>query len=173
MSDELFQFIRGRYPKAQVAAVTLEGDSLVISTARPGLLIGKEGAVFEKLCAELAAHRGIKSEVKLVEIRRPELEPQLVADDVAMKLSRGRPPEKLLEVIAEQCLRVGAKGCAIEVTGAITARCERGTLESATEATTEAVMEPPFEVDDDGNELPPPPQPEPPPKFTVSVRISR
>ena len=173
MSDELFKFIRGKFPKASVAAVALEGETVVISTARPGLLIGKQGAVIEQLRAELSTQRGVATEVQLHEIRRPELEAVLVADDVAMKLARGRPPEQLLEVIADQCVRVGAKGCAIEVTGVITARCERGSLDGATQASTEAVMEPPFEVDDDGNEIPPPPQPDPPPKFFVSVRISR
>jgi ribosomal protein S3 len=173
MSDELFRFIRGRYPKASVAAVALEGDTVVISTARPGILIGKEGAAFEQLCGEVAKFRGLQAEVKLQEIRRPELEPVLVADDLAKKLSQGRPPEQLLEVIAENCVRVGAKGCSIEVSGCVAARCERGELAGCVEAATEAVMEPPLEVDDDGNEIPPPPQPDPPQKFTVSVRISR
>ena len=173
MSDELFQFIRGRYPKASVASVALEGDTVVISTARPGILIGRDGANFEQLCAEVAKFRGVEGEVKLEEIRRPELEPVLVADDLAKKLARGRPPEQLLELIAENCVRVGAKGCSITVSGCVTAQFECGELQGATEASTEASMEPPFEVDDDGNEIPPPPQPDPPPKFTVSVRISR
>ena len=70
------------------------------------MLLGRDGAGYDALCAELATFRGTKSEVRLEQLARPELEPLLVADDVALKLSRGRAPRELLEIIAQQGLKL-------------------------------------------------------------------
>lgn len=173
--EELFSFIRARYPRAGVADVELEGATVVVRTARPGLLIGREGKIAEQLTAELRGLRGPQTELRVVELRRVELEAVLVADDVAGRLSTGAEPARILAMQAGQAMKAGARGCRIVVSGALEHEVDLGTLDEATveRFAVQAVMKPPYEVDDEGNEVVPPPQTGPLPAFEVQVSLSR
>lgn len=83
--------------------------------------------------------------------------------------------ERVAGLMAQQAIRAGALGCRIVVTGALSHQCEVGAFEVATaeQFSTRAVLQPPFTVDDDGNEVPPPPQADPPPEFEVQVSLNR
>ena len=173
--EELFSFIRSRYPRAGVADVELQGASVVVRTARPGVLIGRQGKIAEQLTAELRGLRGPQTELRMVELSRPELEAVLVADDVAGRLATGAEPSRLLAMQAAQSMKAGAAGCRIVVSGALQHEVELGTLDEATVERfgVQAVFKPPYEVDDEGNEVVPPPQTGPLPAFEVQVSITR
>lgn len=172
--EELFTLLRSRFPRAGVASVEVQGNAVVVRTSRPGVLMGKQGAIAEQLTAELRQLRGPLTELQLVQISRPELEAVLVADHVAQSLSSGSPPPRIIDLSAAQAMKVGAAGCLIVVTGAFEYQATRGVLEGVVDrASVKGVVKPPFEVDDDGNEVPPPPQTGPLPEFEVQVSLSR
>lgn len=173
-NEELFSWVRERYPRAMVAAVMRDGDVVTIESARPGLLIGKNGVEADALEAALRRHLATSTIVlTIVELRRPELEPVLVADDVAKNLSFEMPPERAVDRPVDRSLKAGARFCRIVVVGAVERTTERGTLDEATltSATTTKVIELPYEEDDDGNEIVREPRPGPRPSVTVTVSI--
>ncbi|MFT3712560.1 MAG: KH domain-containing protein [Archangium sp.] len=175
MRDEvLFSALRSRYPNGSISEVEVEGDAVVIRTARPGILIGKQGKVAEEIATWLREQRGPDTKLQLVEIRRAEIDAVLVADAVAMKLAREVPLERAVNMQAEMAMRAGAKGCRIVASGGVMHEFSVGELDAAKSKsfTTSREWEPPYTVDDDGNEVPPPPREGPPPVFTVTVTIS-
>ncbi len=168
--NALFDFLRQKYPRAMVASARLEGTKLVVATARPGLLIGRQGAEFEKLRTAVNAFHGAELELELVEIRQPELEPVLLAYDIARRLAVETPPERGVDLPAQQALKAGAAGCRVVVTGAVSHRCEFGAIDEATAefASEQAALEPPPE--EDGST---PAARKNPPRFTVEVTLNR
>jgi small subunit ribosomal protein S3 len=116
--DFLFRWLRERCPQAQIARVASEGDQLLVLTARPGVIIGKGGARLEALRSELAQLGG-PTEWHIHEIRRPELEPVLVADALVMNLEAGVDPESAIVRAAQRSIRAGARWVWLRVTGAL------------------------------------------------------
>lgn len=100
---DLLAFVRARHPRAGVPRVDVVEDGagvvVTVACARPGLLIGKQGKVAEELTAALAEHIGKPVQLKILELRRVELEPLLVADSVVQRVARAvadqaLPPEE-------------------------------------------------------------------------------
>src|SRR5262249_8988140 len=88
-----------------------------IYAARVGIIIGKKGAEVDKLTKELEdlAHRHI--EVKTMEINRPEVDPQLVAEDIAEQLQKRASFRRTLKRALDQTMEAGAKGVRIQLAG--------------------------------------------------------
>jgi small subunit ribosomal protein S3 len=176
MRDEaLFEALRAKYRNGSIAEVEVRGDEVVIHTARPGILIGKQGKVAEELSAWLRSQRGPATTLQLLEIRRPELEPVLVADAVALKLAREVPLPRAVDAQAEMSIRAGAKGCRVVVSGGVSHAYTAGVVDESncTSFSSSATWEPPYVTDDDGNPVPPPPREGPPPVFTATVTITK
>ena len=89
---EVREFVKARLANASVARVDIERPAktakVSIYTARPGIVIGKKGEDVEKLRATLTKRMGIPVQINIEEIRKPDLEAQLVADGVAQQLER-------------------------------------------------------------------------------------
>ena len=85
---------------------------MTIHTARPGLVIGKKGADIEVLRKSLSKIVEDDVRVNLVEVRKPEIDAKLVADDIARQLERSGlfPPRD--EAVDPEPMRLGALGCA-------------------------------------------------------------
>ncbi len=136
--NDLLAFVRARHPRAGVPRVDVDGDVVTVRCARPGLLIGKQGVVALQLEAALCERLGRPVQLKLLELRQVELEPQLVADDIAQRLLRclddhqnpppprddddGWTPEPIDELAArcvkvavERTARAGAVGVKVAV----------------------------------------------------------
>src|SRR5476649_2359248 len=107
---------------------TREKVVVYIFSARVGVIIGKKGTEVEKLTKELedVTHRHI--EVKTMEVARPEVDAQLVAEDVADQLEKRQSFRRTLKRTIEQTMEAGAKGIRIQLSGRLggaeMARCE-------------------------------------------------
>jgi small subunit ribosomal protein S3 len=99
-----------------------------IHTARPGIIIGKKGADIEKLRQKVAALTDSELHLNIVEIRKPELDAQLVAENIAQQLERRVGFRRALKRAVQTSMKMGAQGirinCAGRLGGAEIARTE-------------------------------------------------
>lgn len=99
-----------------------------IRTSKPGIIIGRKGAEIEKLKSDLQAETGREVFISVQEIRKPELEAQLVAENIAQQLVKRMAFRRVMRKTVETSLRFGAKGikicCGGRLNGAEIARSE-------------------------------------------------
>jgi len=118
---KLRQFLKKRLYHAGISKVEIERAAskvkINIFTARPGIVIGKKGAEIEKLKSELA--RLTKSEVfiNIHEVRRPDIDAQLVAENVALQLERRVAFRRALKEAVARAMRMGAQGVRVQAAG--------------------------------------------------------
>ncbi len=114
--------IQQRYRRAAVAEVNIERPkedrvSIVIASARPGIIIGRGGSEIEKLQAALEELTGRNVRVSIREIERPDLEARLVAQDVAMQIENRTAPARAMKEAIRRVMGAGAQGIKIKVSG--------------------------------------------------------
>lgn len=101
---------------------------VIIHTARPGIIIGKKGAEVEKLRKELEGLTGRESTIDIKEIRKPEVDAQLVAENIALQLEKRVAFRRAMKKAVASALRFGALGikvaCSGRLAGAEIARSE-------------------------------------------------
>lgn len=101
---------------------------LILSTARPGIVIGRKGAEIEKLRGDLRKKFGREFALEVNEIRRPEIESQLVAENIAMQLERRVAFRRAMKRTVTMARKFGAEGikvtCSGRLAGAEIARTE-------------------------------------------------
>jgi small subunit ribosomal protein S3 len=129
---KLREFLFDRLAQAGISRVVIERPAkkarITIHSARPGVVIGKKGADIEKLRQDVA--RMTKSEVHLniVEIRKPEIDAKLVAENIAQQLERRVAFRRAMKRAVQSAMRLGAEGirinCAGRLGGAEIARTE-------------------------------------------------
>src|SRR4029078_1228273 len=113
--------LRERLAQAGVAKIVIERPAkrarVTIHTARPGVVIGKKGADIEKLRGDLA--RMTKGEVALniVEIRKPEIDATLIAENIAQQLERRVAFRRAMKRAVQSAMRLGAQGIRINCSG--------------------------------------------------------
>ncbi len=126
------KIVKERLMHAGVAKIEIEraGQKAKINiyTARPGIIIGKKGAEVDKLKKDLEALTGKQIYINIQEIRRPELDAQLVAENIALQLERRIAFRRAMKKAVTSALRLGAQGikitCAGRLAGAEIARTE-------------------------------------------------
>ena len=115
------RLIMGRLRNAGVARIETERSTnqleVVIQTAKPGIVIGKQGASVDALRDELERITGKKVRVKIHEIKTPELDAKLVAENVAAQLEKRIAFRRALKQTVMRSMRAGAKGVKIEISG--------------------------------------------------------
>ena len=115
------RLIAGRLRNAGVARVETErrGNELTVTiqTAKPGIVIGKQGQSVDQLRDELEKVTGKKVRVTIHEIKTPELDAKLVAENVASQLEKRIAFRRALKQTLLRSMRAGAKGCKIQVGG--------------------------------------------------------
>ncbi|MBA4371469.1 MAG: 30S ribosomal protein S3 [Thermodesulfovibrio sp.] len=101
---------------------------VIIHTARPGIIIGKKGAEVEKLRKDIELLSGKQAAVDIKEIRKPEIDAQLVAENIALQLEKRVAFRRAMKKSVASALRFGAQGikiaCAGRLAGAEIARTE-------------------------------------------------
>ncbi len=118
---QLRKYLTERLMQAGVSRVVIERPAkkarITIHTARPGVVIGKKGADIEKLRSDLA--KLTKSEVNLniVEIRKPEIDAKLVAENIAQQLERRVAFRRAMKRAVQSAMRLGAQGIRINCSG--------------------------------------------------------
>src|SRR5262249_20658651 len=88
-----------------------------IHTARPGVVIGKKGADIEKLRTELSKMAGGEVSLNIVEIRKPELDARLIAENIASQLERRVAFRRAMKRSVQSAMRLGAQGIRINCSG--------------------------------------------------------
>jgi small subunit ribosomal protein S3 len=120
--DELIRtYLRTRLQHAAISDVHIErkpGKVLVtVHTGRPGVVIGKRGAEVDKLRDELAQLTAKEIGINVEEIKRPELDAQLVADNVAHQLAQRISFRRAMKRAVQSAMRMGAQGIKIKCGG--------------------------------------------------------
>lgn len=109
---------------------TREKVVVTILSSRVGAIIGKKGEKIEKLTKALEKLTRRHIEVKTVEVNRPEIEPQLVAEDIAEQLEKRASFRRTMKTAIQRAMENGAKGIKLQLSGRLggaeMARCEKG-----------------------------------------------
>jgi len=118
------EFIKKKLKDASVSRIGIERPAkkanITIHTARPGIVIGKKGEDIEKLRAEVAHMIGMKIQdvrINISEVRKPELDAQLVAEGIAQQLERRVMFRRAMKRAVTNTMRVGAEGIKVKVGG--------------------------------------------------------
>jgi small subunit ribosomal protein S3 len=115
------EFIRKRLSQASISRIEIERPAqtarITIHTARPGIVIGKKGEDVERLRGELNRLMGVPVHVNIEEIRKPELDSLLVAQNVAQQLERRVQFRRAMRRVIQNAMRLGAEGIKVRVAG--------------------------------------------------------
>lgn len=115
------EFLKKRLFNSGVSQIEIERAAnkakISIHTARPGLIIGKKGAEIETLKKDLAKITNKEVYLNIQEVRKPELDAQLVAENVAMQLERRIAFRRAMKKSVSSALKFGAKGIRITCSG--------------------------------------------------------
>jgi small subunit ribosomal protein S3 len=116
--------LRKRLAQASVSRIQIERPArkahITVHTARPGIVIGKKGEDIEKLRGDVAAMLGLPIgdvRINIAEIRKPELDAQLVAEGIAQQLERRVMFRRAMKRAVTNTMRLGAQGVKIKVGG--------------------------------------------------------
>jgi len=121
---ELRKFIKRKLKDASVSRISIERPSkkvnITIHTARPGIVIGKKGEDIEKLRLEVSKMVRMPINdvrININEVRKPELDAQLVAEGIAQQLERRVMFRRAMKRAVTNTMRVGAEGIKVKVGG--------------------------------------------------------
>ncbi|MBA1148907.1 30S ribosomal protein S3 [Ectothiorhodospiraceae bacterium WFHF3C12] len=114
-------YIKRKLKHASISRIKIERPAknalITIHTARPGIVIGKKGEDIDKLRRELTEVMGIPVHVNIEEIRKPELDAQLVAESVAQQLERRIMFRRAMKRAVGNAMRLGGQGIKVQVSG--------------------------------------------------------
>ena len=115
------EFLDKRLVKASVSKIVIERPAqnarITIHTARPGIVIGKKGEDVDRLRREVSDMRGVPVHINIEEVRKPDLDARLVAQNVAGQLERRVMFRRAMKRAVQNAMRQGAKGIKIQVGG--------------------------------------------------------
>ena len=118
---EVRDYLRKRLSQASVSRIEIERPAqtarITVHTARPGIVIGKKGEDVERLRAELVRLMEVPVHVNIEEIRKPELDALLVAQNVAQQLERRVQFRRAMRRVIQNAMRLGAEGIKVRVAG--------------------------------------------------------
>jgi len=114
-------FLLKRLSQAGVSRVLIERPAkkarVTIHTARPGVVIGKKGVDIENLRREISKMTGSEAHLNIVEIRKPEIDAQLVAENVSQQMERRVSIRRAMKRVVQAAMRMGAGGIRINCAG--------------------------------------------------------
>ena len=115
------EFLDKRLVKASVSKIVIECPAqnarITIHTARPGIVIGKKGEDVDRLRREVSDMMGVPVHINIEEVRKPDLDARLVAQNVAGQLERRVMFRRAMKRAVQNAMRQGAKGIKIQVGG--------------------------------------------------------
>ena len=114
-------YVESKLKNASVSKVIIERPAqtarLTIHTARPGIVIGKKGEDVDKLRKELTKRMGVPVHINIEEIRKPDLDAKLVAQNIAGQLERRVMFRRAMKRVVQNAMRAGAEGIKVQVGG--------------------------------------------------------
>src|SRR3982751_6687750 len=115
------EFLRARLKNSAVSRVLIERPAknarITIYSARPGVVIGKKGEDIENLKKELATRLGVPVAVNIEEVRKPEVDAQLIADSITQQLEKRIMFRRAMKRAMQNAMRLGAQGINIMSAG--------------------------------------------------------
>ena len=115
------ELLHAKLAQAGVSKIQIERPAktarITIHTARPGVVIGKKGEDIEKLRKEVTAMMGVPAHINVSEVRKPELDAQLVAESIAQQLERRIMFRRAMKRAVGNAMRLGALGIKVNVGG--------------------------------------------------------
>jgi len=126
------EYLKAKLKSAAVSRILIERPAknarITIYSARPGVVIGKKGEDIENLKAELSRRLGVPVAVNIEEIRKPEVDAQLIADSITQQLEKRIMFRRAMKRAMQNAMRLGAQGIKIMSSGRLNgieiARCE-------------------------------------------------
>jgi small subunit ribosomal protein S3 len=126
------EYLKGKLKNAAVSRILIERPAknarITIFSARPGVVIGKKGEDIENLKAELGRRLGVPVAVNIEEVRKPEVDAQLIADSITQQLEKRIMFRRAMKRAMQNAMRLGALGIKIMSSGRLNgieiARCE-------------------------------------------------
>ena len=119
--EKIRKYIFTRLIKASVSRVIIERTlkllTITITTARPGIIIGKAGQEVDKLKEELKKLSGKDIQLNIVEIKRPELEAHLVASSIARQIENRISYRRAIKMSIAATMRMNAEGIKVQISG--------------------------------------------------------
>ncbi|TVZ56992.1 SSU ribosomal protein S3P [Lutibacter sp. Hel_I_33_5] len=119
--DKIRKYVNARLSKASVSRVIIERTlklvTVTITTARPGIIIGKGGQEVDKLKEELKKITGKEVQINIFEIKRPELDAKLVAASVARQIENRISYKRATKMAIAAAIRMNAEGIKIQLSG--------------------------------------------------------
>jgi len=114
-------FLKKKLSQASVSRIQINrpanNANITIHTARPGLVIGKKGEDIDALRAQVSEMMGIPVHISIEEIRKPELDAQLVAESIAQQLERRVMFRRAMKRAVQNSMRLGAEGIKVNISG--------------------------------------------------------
>ena len=115
------KYITKELKTAAISKVVIERPAkkaiVTIHTARPGVVIGKKGTDIEKIKSKVSKLTSGEVQLNIVEVRKPEIDAQLIADNIAEQLERRASFRRTMKRAIQSALRLGAKGIKVSVSG--------------------------------------------------------
>ncbi|WP_440221702.1 30S ribosomal protein S3 [Dokdonella sp. MW10] len=115
------ELLKKKLAQAGISKIQIERPAktarVTIHTARPGVVIGKKGEDIEKLRKEVSQVMGVPAHINVSEVRKPELDAQLVAESIAQQLERRIMFRRAMKRSVQNAMRLGALGIKINVGG--------------------------------------------------------
>lgn len=126
------EYLKARLKSAAVSRILIERPAknarITIFSARPGVVIGKKGEDIENLKLELARRLGVPVAVNIEEVRKPEIDAQLIADSITQQLEKRIMFRRAMKRAMQNAMRLGAQGIKLMSSGRLNgieiARCE-------------------------------------------------
>lgn len=117
------EYLNARLAKASISKIiierTLKVVTVTISTARPGIIIGKGGQEVDKLKEELKKLTGKEVQINIFEIKRPEIDAMIVGQNIARQLEGRISYRRAVKTAIASTMRMGAEGIKIQISGRV------------------------------------------------------
>jgi len=141
--------IKAKYSFAGIPKIEIERTrdavKVILFTARPGVIIGRKGAEVERIQEELQTLTGRRIEIKIEEVSRPEIDAQLISEDIAEQLKKRSSFRRTMKRALEQTMDGGARGVKIQLSGRLggseMSRCEKANMGSIPLSTLRAKVD--------------------------------
>lgn len=115
------QYVYKKLEAAGISNIIIERPAkkprLTIYSSRPGIIIGKKGSDIDKLKADLSKLAGAEVTLNIVEVRKPEIEAKLVAENIAQQLEKRVSFRRAMKRAVQSAMRMGALGVRIQCSG--------------------------------------------------------
>jgi len=115
------KYLQKHLQQAAVSRIQIERPAktarITIHTARPGIVIGKKGEDIERLRRDVTERMGVPTHISVAEIRKPELDAQLVAEGIAQQLERRIMFRRAMKRAVSNSMRLGALGIKVKLSG--------------------------------------------------------